>query len=155
MSQEQSQAQTAAQASQTGQAAGVGPEVGGVHSNSVGSRLDLHALRGEYRAALKAQGRDSACSHASQRSKGRGDGPARAGIETPEKVRQLQRTLYRKAKAEPKYRFWSLYGELTRHDLLEHALRLVIRNGGAPGVDGESLRHITATPDTRTTVQGG
>jgi hypothetical protein len=38
------------------------------------------------------------------------------------------------------YRFWSLYGELTRRDLLEHALRLVARNGGAPGVDGERPR---------------
>src|SRR5439155_65489 len=68
---------------------------------------------------------------------------------TPEKLRHLQDTLYRKAKAEPGYRFWSLYGELTRRDLLEHALRLVVRNGGAPGVDGESLSHITATPETQ------
>jgi hypothetical protein len=32
---------------------------------------------------------------------------------------------------------------------LEHALRLVVRNGGAPGVDGQKLGQITATPETR------
>ncbi|MDQ1301495.1 MAG: RNA-directed polymerase [Chloroflexota bacterium] len=149
MSQEQSQAQSVAQASQAGQAAGVGPEVGGVHSNSVGSRLDLHARSGEYRAALKAQARDSACSHACQRSKGRGDGPARAGIKTPDKVRQLQRTLYRKAKAEPKYRFWSLYGDLMRRDVLEQALQRVAANHGGPGVDGQRVETILASPESQ------
>jgi RNA-directed DNA polymerase len=63
-------------------------------------------------------------------------------IVTPEKVRKLQRTLYRKAKAEPKYRFYSLYGEVCRWDLLDHALRLVSRNGGAAGVDGVELDEV-------------
>ncbi|MBK7999424.1 MAG: hypothetical protein IPK15_12120 [Verrucomicrobia bacterium] len=80
---------------------------------------------------------------------GRGDGPR--GIQTPEKVRKLQIALYRKAKADPKWRFWSLYGELYRPDLLEHALRLVARNGGVPGVDGQTIGSITATPDTQRT----
>jgi group II intron reverse transcriptase/maturase len=44
--------------------------------------------------------------------------------------------LYRKAKAEPRWRFYSLYGELFRQDLLSDALDQVIANGGAPGVDG-------------------
>ena len=57
-------------------------------------------------------------------------------IVTPEKVRKLQRALYRKAKAEPRYRFWSLYGELSRQDILETALAQVARNGGCAGVDG-------------------
>ena len=65
---------------------------------------------------------------------------------TPTKI-DPQPEIYRKAKAEPEYRFWSLYGELTRRDLLEHALRLVVRNGGAPGVDGQKLDQITATPE--------
>jgi RNA-directed DNA polymerase len=51
----------------------------------------------------------------------------------------LQRTLYRKAKAEPKYRFYSLYGEVCRRDILEQALVLVSRNGGSAGVDGVEL----------------
>jgi group II intron reverse transcriptase/maturase len=70
-------------------------------------------------------------------------GAARIG--TPNKVRQLQITLYRKAKAEPKYRFWSLYGELLRRDVLDTALETQWRNGGEAGVDGESLASIHAT----------
>jgi RNA-directed DNA polymerase len=63
-------------------------------------------------------------------------------IITPEKVRQLQITLYRKAKAQPKYRFWSLYRELLRLDVLECALDAQIRNDGGAGVDGESLASV-------------
>jgi len=40
--------------------------------------------------------------------------PSQSGIGTPDKVRELQIALYRKAKASPRHRFWSLYGELAR-----------------------------------------
>jgi group II intron reverse transcriptase/maturase len=70
-------------------------------------------------------------------------------IKTPDKVRQLQITLYRKAKAEPKYRFWSLYGELLRPDVLNAALEAQWKNGGQAGVDGETLASIHASPDVR------
>jgi hypothetical protein len=56
---------------------------------------------------------------------------------TPPKIQKLQRTLYRKAKAEPKYRFYSLYGELLRPDLLETAMACVAHNDGAAGVGGQ------------------
>jgi group II intron reverse transcriptase/maturase len=144
MSENKPQAQSAAQAGSPGEAAGVGSAVGGVRSSDELSWLDLWAMNPEMRAYLRSARRDAACSQASSRREGAGDGPQ--GIATPEKLRHLQDTLYRKAKAEPGYRFWSLYGELTRRDLLEHALRLVRRNGGVPGVDGESLSHIAATP---------
>jgi len=147
MSAEKIQAQSAAQAGSSGEAAGVGCAVGGVHSSDELNWLDLWALNPETRAYLASARRDAARSQASSRREGAGDGPC--GLTTPGKLRHLQDTLSRKAKAEPNYRFWSLYGELTRRDLLEHALRLVVRNGGAPGVDGESLRHLTATPDTQ------
>lgn len=110
--------------------------------------VDLLALDAEYREQLRqSAGREGACSEACKRSEGRGDGPR--GIETPAKVRKLQIALYRKAKADPKWRFWSLYGELYRRDILEQALQLVARNGGAPGVDGQTIGSITGTPDTR------
>jgi RNA-directed DNA polymerase len=70
-------------------------------------------------------------------------------IENPDKVRSLQITLYRKAKAEPKYRFWSLYGELLRRDVLDTALKTQTRNDGTAGVDGERLAAINADPATR------
>jgi hypothetical protein len=147
MSEHQPPAQSAAQAGATGEAAGVGSAVGGVRSSDDLSWLDLWALNPEMRAYLSTARRDAARSPADSRREGAGDGPQ--GITTPSKLRHLQETLYCKAKAEPGYRFWSLYGELKRRDLLEHALRLVVRNGGAPGVDGESLAHITGTPESQ------
>lgn len=95
--------------------------------------------------------RGGTCSNAERRSEGGGDGRAQARLTTPEnnKVRKLQITLYRKAKAQPQYRFWSLYGEVLRQDVLAAALDAVVENDGAPGVDGESLRTITATPESR------
>jgi RNA-directed DNA polymerase len=136
--------QPAEQAGMPGKAAGVGAEVGGVHSNKEEGEVHLGELSAEVLAMLKALSRDSACSHASPRSAGQGDGPGHTGIVTPEKIRKLQRTLYRKAKAEPKYRFWSLYGDIIRPDVLEHALRLVSSHGGAPGVDGQTIAQINA-----------
>ena len=43
-------------------------------------------------------------------------------IPTPEKVQSLQRTLNCKAKENPRWRAWSLYGDLCRRDVLETAL---------------------------------
>jgi RNA-directed DNA polymerase len=147
MSQGSPRTQPAVQAGSSGKAAGVGLEVGGVHSNDDGSWLDLWALAPETRAYLKASQRNAACPHARQRSEGAGDGSQE--ITTPQKLRKLQRALYRKAKAEPGYRFWSLYSELTRLDLLEYALQLVERNGGGPGIDGQTIESITAKPERR------
>ena len=147
MSQEQSKAQAVEQAGSPGKAAVVGLEVGGVHSKDDLNWLDLWALNPETRACLKSVPRDAACPHASQRSKGAGDGSQE--ITTPQKLQKLQSALYHKAKAEPGYRFWSLYGELTRLDLLEHALQLVERNGGAAGVDGQTISSVKATPEGR------
>ena len=54
-------------------------------------------------------------------------------LETPEKVRRLQRKLYIKAKQEPDYRFYLLYDKVYRADILAHAYRLCTRDGGAAG----------------------
>ncbi|MEN9601220.1 MAG: hypothetical protein RIS56_826 [Verrucomicrobiota bacterium] len=80
--------------------------------------------------------------NANANSAGSGDGRSEEEtlferITTPPKIQKLQRTLYRKAKAEPKYRFYSLYGELLRRDLLETAMSSVGHNNGAAGLDGQ------------------
>src|SRR5712692_818497 len=60
-------------------------------------------------------------------------------LETPLKIRMLQRKLYQKAKEEPNYRFYLLYDKMYWEDLLAHAYALAKSNQGAPGVDGQSF----------------
>jgi RNA-directed DNA polymerase len=60
-------------------------------------------------------------------------------LETPIKIRMLQRKLYQKAKGEPHYRFYLLYDKMYREDILAHAYALVKSNQGAPGVDGQTF----------------
>lgn len=72
------------------------------------------------------------------------------GLGLPEKLFTLRQKLYRKAKREPTFRFYTLYGLIARLDVLEAAWGLVAANDGAPGVDGVTIAQIKASPDSVT-----
>jgi len=63
-------------------------------------------------------------------------------LEAPDKVRELQIKLYRKAKSEPGFRFYQLYDKVYRTDVLLRAWTLAKANDGAPGVDGQRFEDI-------------
>src|SRR5437763_12690927 len=61
---------------------------------------------------------------------------------TRDKTRELQRALYRAAKASASRRFHALYDKVSRKDILARAWREVRANAGAAGVDGQTVSAI-------------
>jgi RNA-directed DNA polymerase len=57
-------------------------------------------------------------------------------------VRELQRTLYRAAKADPRRRFHALYDKVVRSDVLERAWGQVRANRGAAGIDRQTIADV-------------
>jgi RNA-directed DNA polymerase len=64
------------------------------------------------------------------------------GRESVDKVRQLQRRLWKAAKQQPGRRFHALYDRIYRADILWEAWRRVKRNRGAAGIDAMTLADI-------------
>src|SRR5258705_12459191 len=59
-----------------------------------------------------------------------------------DKVRALQHTLYRTAKADPGRRFHALWDKVLRRDVLRRAWVAARTNNGAPGIDRTTLDWI-------------
>jgi RNA-directed DNA polymerase len=59
-------------------------------------------------------------------------------------LQDLRRKIYRKAKTEKHWRFWGLYCQICKKEVLQEAYRLAKVNDGAPGVDGKSFDDIEA-----------
>ena len=59
-----------------------------------------------------------------------------------DKVKGLQRALYRAAKADPKRRFHALQDKVHRRDVLERAWGQVRRNRGAAGIDRTTIADV-------------
>jgi RNA-directed DNA polymerase len=62
----------------------------------------------------------------------------------PSDLQELRRRIYRKAKSDKTHRFWGLFVHIAKVQTLEEAYRIAKRNGGAPGIDGESFSDIEA-----------
>ena len=73
---------------------------------------------------------------------GKGEGMGEEPNNPTGKARELQRRLYVAAKRSRKRRFHALYDRICRGDVLAEAWKRVKTNGGAAGVDGESLSMI-------------
>lgn len=65
----------------------------------------------------------------------------------PPSLQALRQKLGQKAKQQKRFRFYSLYGLVSRRDVLEAACQAVRRNDGAPGVDGVSIEQVMGTPE--------
>jgi RNA-directed DNA polymerase len=68
-----------------------------------------------------------------------------AALETPARIRDLQRALYLRAKKDRHFRAYALYDKVYRLDILAHAYALAKANGGAPGPDGCTFEEIEAS----------
>jgi RNA-directed DNA polymerase len=63
---------------------------------------------------------------------------------TPITLQDLRRRLYVKAKAEPSWRFWGMYGHVCKRETLWAAYEMAKQNDGAPGTDGVTFEAIEA-----------
>ena len=63
-------------------------------------------------------------------------------LPTMNKVQELQRKLYLKAKSEANFRFYALYDKIYRTDVLRKAWQKVKENHGVPGIDGKTIKDI-------------
>jgi RNA-directed DNA polymerase len=57
-------------------------------------------------------------------------------------LQELRRRIYRKAKSDKKHRFWGIFVHVTKIEVLAEAYRQAKKNGGAPGIDGQTFEDV-------------
>jgi RNA-directed DNA polymerase len=62
----------------------------------------------------------------------------------PISLQDRRRRIYRKAKSDKAHRFWGLFGHVAKRETLAEAYQQAKRNGGAPGLDGQTFGDIEA-----------
>jgi RNA-directed DNA polymerase len=62
----------------------------------------------------------------------------------PMGLQELRRRIYRKAKADKTHRVWGIFVHIAKMETLEEAYHIAKRNGGAPGLDGQTFEAIEA-----------
>jgi len=95
--------------------------------------------RADNRTAGKGRAAASFMRHAQGRA---GECHTVARTTKQDTVRELQRTLYRAAKADPGRRFHALYDKVYRRDVMEWAWELVRANKGAAGIDRQTIADV-------------
>lgn len=65
-------------------------------------------------------------------------------IKAPIGLQELRRRIYRKAKSDKTHRFWGIFVHIAKMETLKEAYRIAKRNGGAPGIDGQTFEDIEA-----------
>ena len=99
-------------------------------------------------------GRSTVDGRAAKRARREGPGPVSTPLvkvrqgemtKAPSNLQELRRRIYRKAKSDQTHRFWGLFVHITKIETLEEAYRTAKRNGGAPGIDGQTFEDIERT----------
>lgn len=81
--------------------------------------------------------------------RGKAQSQPKPGETRMDKVRKLQRTLYRAAKQVPDRRFTLLYDKVKRQDVLQEAWQRVKSNKGAAGADAVTIDEVKAYGEDR------
>ncbi|MEK9149282.1 MAG: reverse transcriptase domain-containing protein, partial [Candidatus Desantisbacteria bacterium] len=69
----------------------------------------------------------------------------KSDLKTTDKVQELQKKLYLKAKSNVGFRFYALYDKVYQTDVLRKAWERVKANKGAVGIDGQTFEEIEST----------